>query len=277
MSVNYSLINALGTINNVYNGEILQNYQSLVANNAPLSSTQTQTVGAAYEFKQPIQLLFLNLTGTYSDIAANDIQSTIFSNLLQQQVVLPLHNHNRSLTLAANASKYLFGFAITVGGGIAYRQNWVDLLQDNELFPASTQTFIYKASLNGRLVSFINWIYNANYAVSNSKTQNAPTSSNTQLIQKTTFSFTTVKNVYFNVSGVYLYTRQPGQEDLKYLFADMNINFRLLKLKTDIMFSITNIANVKTFTAINLTPNSLTLGTYNIPGRVAMLKCTFSF
>ena len=230
-----------------------------------------------YEFKQPIQLLFLNLTGTYSDIAANNIQSTVFTNQLQEQLVLPLPNHNRSLSLAANASKYLFGLAITVGGGIGYRQNWLDLLENNELFPARVQTITYKASLNGRLVSFINWIYNANYAVSNSIAQGASASNNSQLTQKTTFSFTTVKNVYFNVSGDYLYTRQPGQEDLKYLFADMNLNWRLLKLKTDIMFSVTNLANVKTFTAVNLTPNSLTTGTYTIPGRVAMLKGTFSF
>jgi hypothetical protein len=277
VSVNYSLVNTPGIITNVYNGEILQNYQSLVANNAPLSATQTQTVGAVYEFKKATQLLFMNLAATYSDMAANDIQSTVFSNLLQQQVVLPLPNHNRSLSLNANASKYIFGLAITVGGGIGYRQNWLNLLENNELFPARVQTFTYKASLNGRLVSFINWIYNANYAVSNSKTQSAPTSSNSQLAQKTTLSFTTVKNIYFNVSGDYLYTRQPGREDLKYLFADMNVNWRLLKLKTDIMLSVTNIANVKTFIAVNLTANSLTTGTYTIPGRVALLKGTFSF
>lgn len=277
ISANYSFVNTPGTIYDVYDGEVLQNYQSLVANNAPLSSTQTQTIGAVYEYKKATALLFINFTANYSDIGANTIQSTVFTNLLQQRVVLPLSNHTGSLLLSANVSKYLFEPGITVAAGLGYRQSWAQLLENNELFPATVQTLTYKVSLNGKLVSFINWIYNANYAVSDSKTQNTPTSTDNELFQRTTFSFTTVKNVYFNLSGDYLYIRQPGREDLKYPFADMNLNWRLLKVKTDIMLSVTNIANVKTFTAISLNPNYLTTGAYTIPGRVIMVKGTFSF
>ena len=277
VSVNYSLVNTQGTIYDVYGGEILQNYQSLVANHAPLSSSRTQTAGAVYEFKDPVRLLFLNLIAGYTNIAANNIQSVVFTNVLQQRVVLPLPNRNQSFLLGANASKFLFNPAITVGAGFTYRKNWLDLLENNKLFPATVKAFTYKASLNGKLVSFISWIYNANYTVSNSRTQDTPTGTDSQLSQRTTLSFTTAKNVYFNLSGDYLYTRQPGQQDLKYLFADMNINYRFLKLKSDIMLSLTNIANVKTFTAINLTPNSLATSAHTLRGRVAMLKVTFSF
>jgi len=277
ISLNYSFTNGLGLINNVYNGGILVNYQSLVANSAPLSSSKTQNVGAGYEFKNAAQLLFANFIASYNDMASTTIQSTIFNNNIQQTVLLDLPNHNRSLTLGASASKYIFELATTVKGGISYTERWSEQLQDNELFSASGETVTYKAGLIGRLVSFINWSYDMNYAVSGNKTENTTTSTNTALVQKSTLSFTTVKNVYFNVSGDYLYTYRPGQPNLKYVFADMNINYRLLKLKTDIMFSVNNIANVKTYTSIISSANSLTTGTYAIPGRVGMLKATFNF
>ncbi|MCY1561981.1 hypothetical protein D9M68_993090 [compost metagenome] len=74
-----------------------------------------------------------------------------------------------------------------------------------------------------------------------------------------------------------MFTRQSGQANLSYLFADFNARYRFTKLKTDLEFSLTNLANVKKFEAINVTANALTNGTYYIPGRVAMLKATFNF
>jgi len=277
ISANYALNNNLGTINNIYEGEILHNYQQVVSNNAPLTSTTSQSVGANYEYKEATQLLFFNLMGSYNDAASNTIQSTVFSSNILQNVVLPLPNHNRSLTFGMSASKYIFPLATTVTGAINYSQHWSEFLQDNELFPSKSQTLTYKAGLIGRLVKFINWSYNMSYSTSGSKTESVATSTNSQLIQKGTLSFTTVKNVYFNISGDYLYTYRPDQPNLKYVFADMNINYRLIKLNTDIMFSVNNIASVKTFTSITLSPNSLTTGTYTIPGRIALLKATFNF
>ena len=65
--------------------------------------------------------------------------------------------------------------------------------------------------------------------------------------------------------------------DLKYLFADFNMRYRLVKYKTDLEFGVTNLANIKKFEANYLSANSFSSGTYYIPGRVAMMKATFSF
>ncbi|RZL54182.1 MAG: TonB-dependent receptor, partial [Pedobacter sp.] len=80
-----------------------------------------------------------------------------------------------------------------------------------------------------------------------------------------------------NFSAEHIYTHQSSQPDLKYLFADFNVRYKVLKLKTDLEFGVTNLANVKRFEAINVSANSLTVGTYEIPGRVAMFKATFNY
>jgi len=157
IAVNYGFNNGLGTINNIYKGAILKNYLSLFANNTPLSSTKTQEIAATYKFTNAPQLLFVNLAASYSDMAVNTISSTVFSSNIQQNIVLQLPNHNRALTLGANASKYLFDLATTVNGGLSYTQGWSELLQNNELFHSNMQTISYTAGIIGKLISFINW------------------------------------------------------------------------------------------------------------------------
>ncbi len=279
IKLNYSFNNSLGTINEVYPGAILTNYRSLVANNAPLSLTRSHNAGLVYGYVKAAQMLFINLSASYADVGLNTILSYNLSNNIQQRTVLYLPNHNKSLTLDGNASKYLFAFKATINGGVNLRQSWGQQLQNNQLFTTNMQTISYKAGIIGRLARFIDWTYNLKYDVSSSKAIAAgvPAISNVRLRQQSTLSFTTLKNVYVNVSGEYMYTKQRGQQDLKYFFADMNINWRLPKSKTDIAFSVTNLANIKTFNTIDVTANSLTTASFTIPGRVAMLRTTFSF
>ncbi|HTH83420.1 MAG TPA: carboxypeptidase-like regulatory domain-containing protein [Mucilaginibacter sp.] len=277
LTVNYNFTNITGLITDVYLGAILKNYRSLYDNNAPISSYNTQSVSVTYNFTRPIDMLFVNLSTVYNVTNFNNISSSILTNNIEQRIVLSLPNVNRYLSTNVNVSKYIFDLGFTVNGGFVLKDNWNELLQNNKLFPSFTQTLTYKAGLTGKLVRFINWLYSINYSTSTSKPDNAVAVKTSQLRQKSTLSFTTVKNVYFNLSGDYLYTSQPGEQDLKYLFVDMNINYKLIKLKTDIMFSVNNIANVKTFNTVSLTDNALTRGSFAIPGRIAMLKCTFNF
>jgi hypothetical protein len=279
VTINYGFNNNQGNINDVYPGAILTNYRLLTANNAPISLIRSQSMSAVYNFTRAAQMLFINFSANYADMGLNTISSYNLSNNIQQRVILYFPTHNRSLNLDANASKYLFAFKTTINGGVNYRQSWGQQLQNNQLFTSNMQTISYKAGVIGRLARFIDWSYNLKYDVSSSKAIAAgvPAISNVRLRQQSTLSFTTLKNVYVNVSGEYMYTQQRGQQDLKYFFADMNINVRLPKSKTDIALSVTNLANIKTFNTIDVTANSLTTASFTIPGRVVMLKTTFSF
>ena len=192
---------------------------------------------------------------------------------------MPLNNHIRSLSLAANASKYLFSLKSTVNAGVSFAQSKYSQLQNDALLPFNTQTVTYKVGIEAKLTNFINWSYAANFAITDNKAM-VPDGIKTnfkQLRQQAALAITTVRNLYLNLSAEHLLTRQSSQPDLKYLFADANMRYKWLKMKTDIEFGITNLTNIKSFDAIYLSANSLTTGTYAIPGRVAMLKATFNF
>jgi len=279
VTANYSFRNDLGNISDVYRGTILKNYRSLFSNDAPITESQTHNIGAGFNFRKAMQMLFANLTANYSDTELNTISAFNLSNNIQQKIVLPLNNHIRNFYLAANASKYLFTLKSTVNAGVSYSQSRYSQLQNNALLPFNTQTIAYKVGIEAKLSDFINWSYAANYAITNNKAivANGIKTNFKQLRQQSALAITTIKNLYVNLSAEHLFTRQSSQPDLKYIFADANLRYKWLKMKTDIEFGITNLTNIKRFDAIYLSANSLTTGTYIIPGRVAMLKATFNF
>lgn len=279
LTMNYGFRNELGGINDIYRGTIMRNYRSFFANNSPLSEVKTHSVGASFNFRKAMQMLFFNLSGNYSDAALNTISSMSLTDNIQQSVALPLFNHIRSYSLGATASKYLFNLSSTVNAGLSFNHNTFDQLQNGSLIPFSSQTTSYRGGLESRLTKFMTASYNLSYSLTDNKARisNGVKNNYQQLRQQGTLSFTTLKNVYVNFSGEHLYTHQSAQPDLAYLFADMNVKYKLVKMKTDLEFGMTNLANIKTFEALSLSANSFTTGSYRIPGRIAMLKARFNF
>jgi len=279
ISANYSFKNDLGGIDDVYRGTILRNYRSLFANDAPISESKTHNVGAGFNFRKAMQMLFININTSYNDAELNTISSYTLTNNIQQRIVLPLSNHVKSFSFNANASKYLFALKSTVNAGLSFMQSNYTQLQNNDLLPINTQMVTYKGGIDAKLTNFMNFSYNAVFSVTNNtvETKNVVKTNFQQLRQQSTLSFTTVKNVYINLSAEHLFTHQDTQPNLNYLFADANIKYKLVKLKTDLEFGVTNLANIKTFDAVYLSANSLTTGSYSIPGRVAMLRARFNF
>lgn len=276
---NYSYRNDLGGIDDVYRGTILRNYRSLFANDAPVSERQTQSAGAVFNFRKAMQMFFFNLSANYSMTTLNTISSFTLSNNIQQRVVLPLENKMSSLNLAANTSKYLFRLRSTVNAGISYSQSEFDQLQNGTLLPFQSETMSYKAGIDAKISNFMNWSYNAIFSENKnrSKTGDGLATKFQQLRHGSSITATAFKSLFITLSGEHIFTHQDSQDNLSYLFADLNLRYRLIKYKTDLELGVTNLANIKTFEAINVSANSLTSGTYFIPGRVAMLKATFSF
>jgi hypothetical protein len=80
----------------------------------------------------------------------------------------------------------------------------------------------------------------------------------------------------FKLSGEHYFTRQQGNPDLKYFFADASAKFRVKKWKTDFELSAVNFLNVKTYNALYLSANTLTASSYTLPGRIIMVKLMFN-
>ncbi|RZK55137.1 MAG: hypothetical protein EOO91_14665, partial [Pedobacter sp.] len=129
VTANYSYNNNLGGIDDVYRGTILKNYRSLFANDAPITESKSQSVGAGFNFRKAMQMFFLNLSANYTSSTVNTISSYNLSNNIQQRVVIALPNDMKSLGFSANASKYLFNLRSTVNVGASFNQSTFEQLQ----------------------------------------------------------------------------------------------------------------------------------------------------
>src|ERR1700740_849874 len=83
-------------------------------------------------------------------------------------------------------------------------------------------------------------------------------------------------NMQLKLSGEHYFTRQQGNPDLKYFFADASAKFRIKSWKTDFELSAVNILNVKTYNALYLSANTLIANSYTLPGRIVLLKAMFN-
>lgn len=279
VTANYGFNNGLGGLDDIYQGTILKNYRSLFTNDAPISERKTHSASAQFNYRKAIQMFFFNVNIAYTNTTLNTISAFTLTNNIQQRVVLPLANDQQNLSVGANTSKYLFNLRSTVNFGINYSNSKFDQLQNSELLPFTAQAVSYKAGIDAKLANYLNWAYNANYTVSSNQSPAANTikNNNQQLRQQSSLTATAFKSVFLTLSAEHIFTHQSNQPNLSYLFADFNLRYKLAKLKTDLEFGITNLANIKEFQANFLSSNSFTTGTYLIPGRVAMMKATFNF
>ncbi len=278
ISAGYSFRNNLGTIDDVYSGTVLRNYRSLFANNAPISESSSHSFNGLFNFRKAIAMIFGNIGITYSITDLNTISAYTLTNNTQQRIVLPLENQMKSLGVNSGLSKYLFALKSTINAGFSYSHNQFQQLQNNQLLPFEADNYIYKAGIEAKLTKFMNFSYTGTFTDSKNKATNTGIGTNfQQLRQQSGLTATVLKSVFLNLSAEHIFTKQSSQADLKYLFADFNIRYKVLKLKTDLEFGITNLANVKRFEAINISANSLTVGRYEIPGRVAMFRATFNY
>ncbi len=277
IQANYSYNNDLGGMDDIYQGTILKNYRSLFANNAPISERKSQSVGGVFNFRKAMQMFFFNAGINYSTTTLNTISSFTLSNNIQQRIVLPYENDITNLSLNANASKYLFSLRSTVNAGFSYTESTFEQLQNNVLLPFTAQIKSFKGGIDSKVTNYLNWSYTGTLSLSNNTTTNGIKNNNQQLRQQSSITATAFKSVFITLAAEHIFTHQTTQPDLKYLFADFNMRYRFVKLKTDLEFGITNLANIKRFEANYLSANSFSSGVYEIPGRVAMMKATFNF
>ena len=279
LQFSYALKNELGTMDDVYRGTILKNYRSLYANNAPLSEQKNHTATLSFNYRKAITMFFFNLQASYSRINLNTISSSILTNNLQERIVLPYDNNISAYQLAGNVSKYWFELRTTLSMGLNWSQSMNNQFQNNTLLPYKAISNGIKAGFQSKISKNANLNYAINYNLMESKSsinQEEPIKYN-QLRQQAELSFMPINDLFLNLSAEHLYTKQSGQSKLSYLFSDLSARYKVNKINTDFELGISNLGNIKTYRAVYLSSNAFTSGTYEIPGRIAMLKATLTF
>ncbi|MCR8556383.1 carboxypeptidase-like regulatory domain-containing protein [Mucilaginibacter sp. BJC16-A38] len=273
----YSYRNEIGTIQNVYPGYILTDYRTLYANNASLTEQQNQQAGGSFSYRKALTLFFWSINALYTHTGANNIASSVITNNIQKGIVLPYPNSTDSWMLNGSISKYSFALRTTFSGAMQWQSSRSVQIQNNTLLPFNTTSETLNMSADSKVSDVINFNYKATLTQTGS---HSPVEASAfrvdQLLQQASVNYDPADDVQFKLSGEHYFTRQQGNPDLKYFFADASLKFRAIKWKTDFELSAVNFLNVKTYNALYLSANTLTASSYTLPGRIIMIKIMFN-
>jgi hypothetical protein len=273
----YNYRNQTGTIEDLYRGYILTDYRTLQANNANLTESANQTAAVGFNYRKALTLFFASINVLYNHIASNNIASEVITNSLQQRVMLPYPNSTNSWTVNGTVSKYSFALKTTFSGGLQWQNNSSVQIQNNALLPFNTTTEAANVSANTKMSDQVNFSYKATLTQTDSHSAvEASAFHIDQLLQQAEVNYIPTDDVQFKLSGEHYFTRQQGNPDLKYFFADASARFHIKKWKTDLELDANNFLNVKTYNALYLSANTLTASSYTLPGRIILLKVMFN-
>jgi len=273
----YNYRNQTGTIEDMYRGYILTDYRSLFANNADLTESRNQLAAIGFNYRKALTLFFASVNVLYNHLSSNNIASEVITNTLQQRVVLPFPNSTNSWTVSSTASKYSFALKTTFSGGLTWQNNSSVQIQNNTLLPFNTTTEAANISADTKVNDLVNFSYKATLTQTDSHSAvEASAFHIDQLLQQATVNYNPSDDIQFKLSGEHYFTRQQGNPDLKYFFADASAKFHIQKWKADLELSAANFLNVKTYNALYLSANTLTASSYTLPGRIILLKVFFN-
>ena len=277
LSLLYSYRNETGTIEDIYQGYILKNYLKLYANSADLVEKQVQHASAGFSYRKSMILFFANLNISYDRLAASKIASAIITNNLQQQIMLPYANATGSWTVKSTVSKYFFALRTTFSAGYQWQGIRSVQLQNGQLLPFNTITETGSFGADTKAGDHLAIGYRAIFTQTASHSAvDASAGHVDQLRQQASLEYVPISSVQFKLSGEHYYTRQQGNSDLKYFFADASAKFKVAKWKTSFELSAVNFLNVKTYSTFYLSANTFTASSYALPGRIVLLKVMFN-
>ncbi len=275
--LSYNYRNETGTIEDVYQGYILQNYLTLYANSADLIEKQDQNASAGFSYRKSLIMLFASLNITYDHLAASKIASAIITNNLQQQLMLPYPNATGSWTVSSTVSKYSFALKTTFSAGLQWQSARSVQVQNDQLLLFNTITETGWFGADTKAGDHVTIDYKATLIQTASHSAvDASANHIDQLQQQASLEYNPLTNLQFKLSGEHYFTRQEGNPDLKYFFADASAKFRVSKWKPSFELSAVNFLNVKTYRAFYLSANTFTASSYALPGRIILLKVLFN-
>ncbi|MFL5747808.1 MAG: carboxypeptidase-like regulatory domain-containing protein [Niastella sp.] len=274
--LSYNYRNQLGTIEDLYQGYILKDYLTLYANSAELIEKRNQKASAGFCYRKSLIMLFASLNVSYDHLVADKIASAIITNSLQQQVMLPYPNATGSWMVSGTASKYSFTLKTTFSVGLQWQRTRSVQLQNDQLLPFNTITKTGSFGTNIKAGEQVAIDYKATFIQTASHSAVAVSANHiNQLQEQVSVEYNPLTNVQFRLSGQHYFTRQAGNSDLKYFFADGSLKFKPNKWKVNFELSAVNILHVKAYRSFDLSANMFTASSYSLPGRIVLLKVMF--
>ncbi len=271
-----------GTIGNAFTGFILQNFKTLTNNSFFITNKKIINSSLSYNFSIPIKLFFANAALNYSNITSNNINELSFNNNFVKTSSIYFNNQTHSVLLLGGISKYIFKLRTSVGLKINLQQSNVNQLQNKVLFKFINNSSSTDFTINSKISQKANSNYSillfnsaSRNIIGNQNSVQIPKQRFQQLRQQLSLNITLINNLYFKYKAEHLLVKQKSTSN--YFFSDVSFFYALPKKHLDVVFSINNILNTRTFISNNVDAFLATQNLFYVRPRQAFISTSFTF
>ncbi|AZA54542.1 TonB-dependent receptor [Chryseobacterium sp. G0201] len=277
-SLTYSMRSDIGTINEFYRGYVLSSFRNLNANDGTISQQRNQSVALGYNYKESISMFFTSVFVAFSQVHNNNIQSQLYFNNFQKNVMIPIPYNTSSWLINGRMSKYIYPLHSTLTANLSYQISTSSQFQNNILVPVNVIIPMTELNIESSLSKKISLSYNINLSryrtVVNGNFANPLKTG--QLTYKAALSYNLFDQLTLACENSFFHYNQSGSESLNYNFLDAKIKYRLFKSRLELEGTAKNILNIEHYSTRSLLELTQTSSTYELPGRMILLKANFS-
>lgn len=279
LEARYSYGNTFGDMFAIYEGAILTNYRTLIANDTRLMERKSHSAGLKYFGGDPISMFFYSAGYTFVSARSNTITALEIDGRRSRLINTPLFNTSVRHTLNVALTKFIFWLGAKSGTNIMAGVIENDQLVNDDLVPYRSRFLSIVPDLNVELLKSMQVNYNGRL----SWFLNSPIKPKTAVVQRLfvadqsfRLSYSANPTMHLGLSGRHFLTNGHSSRNFEYLFLDAFIRYKVAKWRTEFELDLTNVTNISTFDYSLLEINSSYSSTYNIRGRMALLKVIFS-
>ncbi|MFT4152748.1 hypothetical protein [Parafilimonas sp.] len=280
VSAGYSYNFQPGSIEQVYYGMVMLDYRTFNSNNAPLQQTFNHNINAGFTFKKSLKVFFLNVFANYGFKSNNFIYSTLIQNNLTKQIALPFKNNVSSFNISSSLSKYIFALKTTLSLKYYFQYSHSQRLQNDILFPVISLSNFYSAGLRTKITE---WLY-GNYKVDYNKTitkadygDNDFIQPGEQLKQQADIEMFPIDRLGITAKCEYYSIKQAQSSSKSFVFADFVFKYRLKKIPLSIELLCANITDLKIYSSLSVTANSISNFNYKLRPRTILATVSYDF
>lgn len=271
----------LGTIADIYTGNLLVNYREIIANAVPLPVTKEMNGALSFFYKKPLRMLFYNASLSWTRTRANYTPSYQVTDGVATLVSTDRKNYRSFYTMSGSLSKYLFDLKTNLG--LSGSLQWLEGTNflNGELVPYS----LLKCNLG--LAWRIKVTHNLHLSGSLDEGKQVLRSQTGQHTGKTKAGGQHVGKILLQLKYVpvekliimpsfnmYSFRRSSG--DLSASFFDFTVIYRPVRIKGELQFSGTNIGGSNVYRDGTILFNSVASSSVPLIRNRLLLKYLFS-
>jgi hypothetical protein len=272
--------NNFGSINQLYQGYVLQNYRSIIKNDVPLKQDFNQSLNAGFNYKNPITSIFFNGFYMYNYQKTNLIWQNEFDDT-GTAILKGILRTNYASTHTANTTinKYFYKIKTTfmLNSTYSFSQNLAFINQ--ELNTIQNQNIAFRGKINTDFSKYFGLTYSNRFSFMNAVISTEKLNTIEQQNHQIAFSIYPNERNYISLKADFYQNKIKGTNAVTQnsRFLDMLYRYTFLKKSIDLEFSLTNILNTKQFVNISNSSFFYTQTVFDLRPRQVLASVRFKF